>query len=467
MRSSPKITLSIGKPPTLVEADSEVSASWTCGVCGYVNALSPTEGVPSPAAKCGLCGVGFSTSRSSSSLPTTRSGTPQPIPAIPAINEDPDGGIACPACTFLNHASLSHCEICSTPLPSNRKRTVASVASTSAVQQNGGDVALEVVRLSFRNGGVKEAYRRLKNVLGSKSWERQVNPSNTSADSTDGAMSTPRAGAGIGVDGILQSMSLDAKSQDDDMQTAFKDLEVLMVRAGEMVRMAQSLNAKLTAQQQSSNTPSDEETTLIRTSLVQLGLPAPALTQDMVKDDRRYFDGLAKELGGLLTGRPGDRETQGLMVGRQGRGVIGLDEVWGLWMRARGVSLLPPSTLISILPFLPQHTSPQIRPLTLPSSLMVLYSPYYAPLNLLSRILALLTPSPTSIQEPSLSVIDISAHEGLPIGLAKEFIEQLETTRVHVLPGSQEASGLVRDDQAAQADGGVRWYRDIISGWPV
>jgi len=36
-------------------------------------------------------------------------------------------------------------------------------------------------------------------------------------------------------DGILQSISLDAKAQDDNMQSAFQDLEVLMVRAGEMV----------------------------------------------------------------------------------------------------------------------------------------------------------------------------------------------------------------------------------------
>ena len=67
---------------------------------------------------------------------------------------------------------------------------------------------------------------------------------------------------------------------------------------------------------------------------MQLGLPAPALTQDMVRDDRAYHEGLAKELGTLLSGRDGK---PGLMVGEGSRGVIGLDEVWGLWMRARGV----------------------------------------------------------------------------------------------------------------------------------
>lgn len=59
-----------------------------------------------------------------------------------------------------------------------------------------------------------------------------------------------RSGAGIGecqneeckyhradflADHILQSMKLENKAQDEHMQDAFKDLEVLMVRAGEMV----------------------------------------------------------------------------------------------------------------------------------------------------------------------------------------------------------------------------------------
>jgi ESCRT-II complex subunit VPS36 len=107
-----------------------------------------------------------------------------------------------------------------------------------------------------------------------------------------------------------------------------------MVRAGEMVRLAQSLNAKLSSSSTSST--NEEEATLIRTSLVQLGLPAPALTQDMVKGEKEYAEGLARELGALLTGE-GERNGKGLMVGSEGRGVIGLDEVWGLWMRARGV----------------------------------------------------------------------------------------------------------------------------------
>lgn len=213
------------------------------------------------------------------------------------------------------------------------------------------------------------------------------------------------------------------------------------------------------------------------------------------------------------------------MVGPGGRGVIGLDEVWGLWMRARGVgesvgsaeytdrteytgsaepaslgcssvkttakfsadvvlALLSPSTLIAILPFLSAHTTPPIRALTLPSSLMVLYSPIYSPQAILFRLLAILTPS-TSAEasepgeaasddsnahgEPSLSLIEIAAHEGLAVGLAKELIEEVE----RVSGGPSLATrhgvieGIVRDEQAEEGSGGVRWYRDLISAWPI
>lgn len=149
-------------------------------------------------------------------------------------------------------------------------------------------------------------------------------------------------------DGILQTISLETKTKQEDVQDAFKDLEALMVRAGEMVRLVKDLNTKLDQSQRqksalshgstASATPStageDEATrTFLQSSFVQLGLPAPALTQDMVADEKKYVQGLAAELGRLLTTSHGE----GLMVGKNGRGVVGLDQAWGLWNRARGV----------------------------------------------------------------------------------------------------------------------------------
>lgn len=202
MRSSPKITLSLGRAPSDDDSQGQTTqavSSWACGVCGFVNSVSGPNGTLG--SKCGLCGVGYTTATSISS-PVTRTNSPAPPKGPPeSAPVVGDGGgrsdkaplppnrlpkeIACPACTFLNHPSLTNCEICSTALPKGQTGTSASTgggtssngltttsrpAGTAA--QAVGEDKTETVRLSFRKGGDKEAYRRLKNVLSDKAWER-------------------------------------------------------------------------------------------------------------------------------------------------------------------------------------------------------------------------------------------------------------------------------------------------------
>jgi ESCRT-II complex subunit VPS36 len=143
------------------------------------------------------------------------------------------------------------------------------------------------------------------------------------------------------------------------MHAGLQDLEALMTKAKEMVELASSLNAKLTAQEEeqarrralypdlafaSSTVTEPEEATFIRSSLAQLGLPTMAVTQDMVKDEDQYHEELARELASVLSGKGTNRK--GLLG--TGEGIIGLDEVWGGWNRARGVGEIfsPPEQLI-------------------------------------------------------------------------------------------------------------------------
>lgn len=223
MRSSPKITLYLGRgpvaksasaipelePETGRESPAEVG-SWTCGVCGFANPL-PAGVTLGPESKCALCGVGWSVGRTltpsgskAGSEAASRTGTPAPSSIAPtparagtpassartgtpaaAPKEEKGKQVACPACTFLNHPSMSQCEICGTPL---RKRTT----STTNGAAEGGDSMEkhDVVRLSFRKGGAADAYKRLKGVLGDKAWERA--PLSTVTKDGD------KSGAGIG-----------------------------------------------------------------------------------------------------------------------------------------------------------------------------------------------------------------------------------------------------------------------------
>ena len=67
------------------------------------------------------------------------------------------------------------------------------------------------------------------------------------------------------------------------------------------------------------------------TSTTTLG-GAP-VTLDMMKDkdEQKWYEELARELGRVLQGSP-----KGLMSARR-RGIVALDEVWGGWNRVRGI----------------------------------------------------------------------------------------------------------------------------------
>lgn len=122
------------------------------------------------------------------------------------------------------------------------------------------------------------------------------------------------------------------------MNDALKDLDALMVKAREMVRLAGELNDRLTAVTElnaSSDGAEPETATFIRSSLAQLGLRMTdvPVTLDMARDEKRWFEQLARELAAVLQGS-GGKDGAGMMGDR---GIVPLDEVWGGWNRARGV----------------------------------------------------------------------------------------------------------------------------------
>jgi ESCRT-II complex subunit VPS36 len=163
-------------------------------------------------------------------------------------------------------------------------------------------------------------------------------------------------------DGILRTVETSAQSTATDMSNALQDLEALMIKAKDMVSLAADLNERLTAATAATTTLSSspsitpstslltvglsepEEATFIRSSLSQLGLQMTntPVTHDMMKDEQRWTNELARELARVLQGtgneprKSGGSDGGGMM---KDRGIIALDEVWGGWNRARGVGM--------------------------------------------------------------------------------------------------------------------------------
>lgn len=110
------------------------------------------------------------------------------------------------------------------------------------------------------------------------------------------------------------------------MSSALTDLEALMAQAKDMVDLAQSLNAKL-ASNGGSESDDTKEATLIKSSLQAMGMVDVAVTPEMARSRQDYAKKLAQELDAVLRGRNILQE----------RGIVGLDEAWCIWNRARGV----------------------------------------------------------------------------------------------------------------------------------
>jgi ESCRT-II complex subunit VPS36 len=119
--------------------------------------------------------------------------------------------------------------------------------------------------------------------------------------------------------GILRTVETSAKGRENHMKDALQDLEALMVKAKDMVKLAAELNEKLTAATAAATSSSSsmlassstlslvsqpEEVTFIRSSLSQLGVQISntSVTLDMMKDERKWFDELARELARVLQG---------------------------------------------------------------------------------------------------------------------------------------------------------------------
>lgn len=350
--SSPKITLTLGeslnKPVSITPISNTVNENnlpasaraWVCRICGFSN---------SPAAKCTLCGVARDLGTASN--PPSRASTPAPAScrsATPTSAPVPgEKRIACPRCTFLNHPSMSRCEVCD----SNLGNVTLPFSTQESIASPSTPAGMGFVRLSFRKGGVQAFYASLKSALVGKAWEvsgGRTNHGNTLAGESVLAKETITVGIGeVSIilpqllwltlrstltDGILKTIDLTSQGQTTEMQDALQDLNALMLKAKEMVSLAQSLNAKLPA-----TAPDSETSTIVKSSLVKMGLQMPALTQDMVRDEEEYHAGLARELAGLLTDQSKNNRTPLLSDEAGGRGIMPIEEIWCIWNRARGI----------------------------------------------------------------------------------------------------------------------------------
>ncbi|EGU11464.1 Vacuolar protein sorting-associated protein 36 [Rhodotorula toruloides ATCC 204091] len=473
--------------------------SWVCRVCGMRNVPTVESGL-----KCTLCGVAMD-QQASSSTPVTRLGTPRsaspkrpstaaPTAAPPPFDPAETGSrIACPVCTFLNHHSMATCEMCDSPLfgpaSTNRPPPPRPASATAAPSTSPAPPvpSAAFVRLSFRRGGEKVFYAALKTALASKAWDLKslATPSRKSLDAarsgTPGAAQSGEqngSSSGAGIDAIMRGIDLDARDREDSLDEALRDLDSLMARAKNMIALAQSINAQLAVTSATDPSAVSAETaeaaSLATSSLQSLGLLSAPVTAQDVADSSRYHAQLAQELASVLQ--------KGQVMEKQG-GVIGLDEVWCLWNRARGVALT--ASLEEQQQEEIEGPAPGGEPAQPPKPGARERRGGQAPqeeeedeggLRRGSRVRKQATHHlfghniPAGADEPSLTldrqtreglgVLEVADAEKLSVGLAKEMMELLEMGEATALGGRVGGGAVVRDEQGGE---GTRWQRNYIS----
>ncbi|KAK1585547.1 EAP30/Vps36 family protein [Colletotrichum navitas] len=359
------------------------AATWVCTICSFSNPVPSnfdptTANIHTPLPPCLACGikptlahvlkasisnatsrtpvapssptVGSLTMRSTSTRPDDTGSLP-PWPAASNINggpqkpADPSATFQCPRCTFLNHPSLLSCEMCGASLisqdlpqtkPHEQAQRTESPGPVSNSLAPGQDTA-ENIKISFRGGGEKIFYERLKGALTQRKWLLQGAPpvpkSNRTIDDNGAIVRTPSTAPerpkGVGIAG-LEQRGLDMRKNNEVMiGNAFEDLDALMASAKEIVALAERF-----ARQNGGS--GAEANALLAESASQLGL---VTTKDIVggsSSESLYLSELSRNLAEFLTD-----DARGVL--KKAGGIINLIDLWAMFNRARGgVELVSP-----------------------------------------------------------------------------------------------------------------------------
>ncbi|RFU30605.1 hypothetical protein B7463_g5747, partial [Scytalidium lignicola] len=359
------------------------TATWICPICTFSNPVPSnfdpaTANAHTPLPPCLACGIKpplthvlkAAISNAASRAAPSSSSLNSPVPVrvrtvshrprsdifVEPQNEngslyqdtssDPstEASFQCPRCTFLNYPSLLSCELCGAPLLS---QDIPSSLNGSALRSESPGPLLnhlpapgventESIKLSFRAGGEKIFYERLKGSMTQRKWLLQGAPPvpkpNRLSGPENGGSSTPSGERArtVGIAGLEQRRLEVRKNNELVIGNAFEDLEALMASAKEIVALAESFVTN-------SGTGSSDSNTLIAQSADALGL---VTTKDMLgsggNSESLYISELSRNLAEFLTD-----DARGVL--RKSGGIITLVDLWATFNRARGgVELVSP-----------------------------------------------------------------------------------------------------------------------------
>lgn len=345
-----------------------VNATWVCPICSFSNPV-PSNFDPAianartPIPPCLACGikpplvhvvkaaVAAVSNRQTSELPPRYEDSNGGTSSKLVSGANGSSTLPCPRCTFQNHPSLTTCEICGSSLVSITNKRLDVTQDITRAQSPGPslnsplkDQVIECIKLSFRGGGEKIFYERLKNALVQRKWLLQSAPpipkphlaSGTANDGSIGhadaaSQDLPRNKV-VGIAGLERRDLEQRKNTEAMIGSSFEDLEALMTSAKEIIALAEQF-----ASQANLGTNSNSEASALASqSASALGL---VTTKDMLGSgsESLYVSELSRNLAEWLTD-----DTHGVL--KKEGGIMTLVDLWAVFNRARGgVELVSPT----------------------------------------------------------------------------------------------------------------------------
>lgn len=290
LRSSPKVKLYL-KEQTNVQQSStkrsdsnrdKVMAHWVCIICSFNNQILVETNLDGDLPKCGSCGIKPSRDQMVNSIERRRTETP----AIGNNDQDPKPDKApaqlglrddqCPKCTFINHPALKYCELCGSELNSSLSKKLKdrlNVTDDTAIipeDVNPMNILLEndsevytnnkpYIKLSFRKNGESQFYQILADMIGKIKWEKLVNKGtiNENGVKVNDYSPTPppqQQIKGGGIHGLEQIGEQQRKQNELVLSTSLEDLEQLMYKAQDLIKLSSSFGKLVKTTPQNINT---------------------------------------------------------------------------------------------------------------------------------------------------------------------------------------------------------------------
>jgi len=177
------------------------------------------------------------------------------------------------------------------------------------------------IKLSFRSGGQSEFYKHLHQCLQEKAWVPKPVQ----------VRGPVKREIRAGITGIEKKMSQKVRQDNANISKAFQDLDQLMEMAKPMVKLANSISTKIRDKQ---GEITEDETVQFKSYLLSLGIDDP-ITKDSAGSDKKYYQGLAKEMFFIL-----DQPIQ------DAGGMMTLTDAFVRVNRARGLELVSPDDIL-------------------------------------------------------------------------------------------------------------------------